>query len=877
MKNFLTLIGLFLIAQNLCAQLPETFDLDLNGWTVNNPNANWYHSDAGTALSHNWDNRPPINSPTNTAGSGAAVFNGDSLSAAGSTATVFTLTSPILAVGGLTNEKPGLIFNQYYKNFAGSARVEISTDGGMTWAIFPVNQSVGNFMETPPDDFVFLDISSVALNEPELQIRFAYEGAGGFWIIDDVDLVSNVAQFTPTFPPALADTLCAYAYPFHSDSEGGAYPPDELVVEYIDGTTAAERAAVRQIFQVTDYEYCECDTLELWKNPVVIEPTKVEIADADFPNEGADFNFPEGFNPMFNDCSATVSYGFAFQITDLCETYSPNFTERTTGGTGNSTMLAIRGGVGAGFTVPNINLLADSLYVFSFYGRVLPGTGFPDLEISVGGTPLDTVTLTTDGAAWGRYDVKLDVPTAGGGLISVSQINAGGVYALDDLCLAVYLLGDANIIDINGIKEKAKSCAKVEEIDKNYYNFDFTGEETPLVAVPDIFPTVPTVSAYTDEKVIAVLDTGMDYNFSEDNNTDIDLRARLYYNESNPCKQTDFIGYNFVDTLKTPYDDSRGGHGTHVAGIIEENIRLNPDPMSVCDYKIMPVKTHDTLGIGTLYRVSCGISYAAQRGADYVNASWGYYGEEKDILENVIRNAGDDFDLMVVCSAGNDTTDIGVQKHWPASLDLPKLISVAATADQATPALAAFSNFNDPAVHFGILGENTESAVPPHTLLADATKSGTSMAAPRLTAAAYLTQCHCTENDKNKVRSILRSMANNNGQLLNGTENGRFLDLENFVAALSAADCPVAITETDDTFDLRIFPNPTSDFLFAETDLPASENLFVRILDLTGRVYAEQKTDSSDFRVDVKDLPRGAYFLQIFGEKGQKSIGFVRL
>ncbi|MGK0364821.1 MAG: hypothetical protein ACI85O_001881 [Saprospiraceae bacterium] len=881
MKNLFAFFCFFLFLQSGFAQLPETFDNDLNSWTTNNPNSNWYHSTDGAAFSHNWDNRSPIVSITNNAMSGAAVFNGDSLSTTNPMPpTVFELTSPVYNVDGLTDEKPGLTFYQYFKNYEGNARVEVSADNGTNWTSFPVNQNVGNFMETLPNDFVFIDISTVMLSEPEMQVRFMYEGIGGFWIIDDIDLVSDVSLFTETYPPQLADTLCKYDYPFLTDDEGGAYIPNEVVVEYVDPTTAEERAAVREMFQITDFEYCECDTIELWKNPIVIEPTKVEITDSDFPNEGANFTFPAGFNAVYNDCISTNSYGFAFQMTDLCNSYDPNFFEHTDGGLGSSTMLAIRGGVGAGFTIPDVNLLPDSLYVLSFYSRVLTGTGFPDLEISVGGTPFDTVVVTTGGSAWGRYDVKLDIPTSGGGLISFSQLDAEGIYAIDDLYLSVYLLGDATIIDLNGIIEKTSTCAKVEEIDKNYYNFDFIDVATPPTVTPINFPTIdPLTTPYSNQKVIAVLDTGIDYEYDNNNGTNINLKEHLYYNQNNPCYLTDFVGHNFVDVLKAPYDDSRGGHGTHVAGIIEQNLRLNNFDSNNCDYKIMPVKTHDALGMGTLYRVSCGISYAAQRGANFINASWGYYGEEKEILENVIRNAGDGFDVMVVCSAGNDNIDIGIRNHWPSSLTLPKLITIAASTGGVSPALANFSNYSATHVHFGTLGENVDSSIPPQTLLSDASKSGTSMAAPRATAAALMTDCNCIPNEKEELIGILRTVAANETVDIGHVRYNYYFDTDDFVTDLINSNCLTTSPVSNYSLqpDLMLYPNPVTNELKLTAGFLNVENSTYQVVDITGKVKVTGIFSADTMTLDVHHFTKGTYYIQIIHQSSTWTLPFVKL
>jgi hypothetical protein len=64
---------------------------------------------------------------------------------------------------------------------------------------------------------------------------------------------------------------------------------------------------------------------------------------------------------------------------------------------------------------------------------------------------------------------------------------------------------------------------------------------------------------------------------------------------------------------------------------------------------------------------------------------------------------------------------------------------------------------------------------------------------------------------------------------------------------------------------ITFFPNPTSDFLYIETQLPEEPSLMA-ITDITGRVVY-QSTFSN--KIDVSHLPKGMYVLSVFSNARQ--------
>lgn len=265
-------------------------------------------------------------------------------------------------------------------------------------------------------------------------------------------------------------------------------------------------------------------------------------------------------------------------------------------------------------------------------------------------------------------------------------------------------------------------------------------------AMPQNF-TVKASSKKTDPITIAVLDTGIDFNYQDQTvggepqlvfwENDDPVNGREDENKDPFCLTDDIIGWDFVNNDNNPMDDH--SHGTHVSGIIAEQLRIHePD----INYQLMAVKVLDANGVGNTFDAICGILYATEKGAKVINASWGYYGASEKLLQRAIRYAGSN-GAIVVNSAGNERTDIAVTNYYPAEYSLlgqnniRTLLFVGALNQNGT--LWQSSNIRTEGVYQdGFLatpGENIQSLIPFH-LQANVSefKSGTSMAAPVMSA-----------------------------------------------------------------------------------------------------------------------------------------------
>ncbi|MFV0389055.1 MAG: S8 family serine peptidase [Pyrinomonadaceae bacterium] len=240
----------------------------------------------------------------------------------------------------------------------------------------------------------------------------------------------------------------------------------------------------------------------------------------------------------------------------------------------------------------------------------------------------------------------------------------------------------------------------------------------------------------TDEVVVAVLDSGVDYAHE-------DLVENIWFRPDNiPVYQDEELGviddehgYNAVENSGDPMDQN--GHGTHCAGVIgaRGNNEIGVSGIN-WQVQIMPLKFMGRGGFGTTKDAIEAINYAIERkkagiNVRVINASWGSTQYSK-ALEDSIRAAGKE-GILFVAAAGNNSTDNDKRAHYPSNYNLPNVVSVAAL--DRSDSLAGFSNYGAKTVHIAAPGKDILS-----TWLDNQYReaSGTSMAAPQVAGVAAL-------------------------------------------------------------------------------------------------------------------------------------------
>ncbi|HYE14610.1 MAG TPA: S8 family serine peptidase [Pyrinomonadaceae bacterium] len=256
------------------------------------------------------------------------------------------------------------------------------------------------------------------------------------------------------------------------------------------------------------------------------------------------------------------------------------------------------------------------------------------------------------------------------------------------------------------------------------------------------------VSTGSRDVVVAVVDTGVDYNHP-------DLTANMW---SAPAPFTVQIGgqtirceagthgFNAITRTCDPMDDH--SHGTHVAGTIGAGGNNGVGVVGVNQTaSMMGLKFLAADGSGTLadaldaldFAIQAKQAFAAIGGANVrvLSNSWGWSGQPSQALLDQINRAGEN-DMLFVAGAGNEGSDNNVVPFYPASYDAPNVVSVAATDNR--DALAYFSNYGAGRVHLAAPGVFILS-----TIVGGSYDwfSGTSMATPHVSGAAALVLSRC--------------------------------------------------------------------------------------------------------------------------------------
>jgi hypothetical protein len=240
----------------------STFAGGINGWTTQGlsssdpakaDSAIWYWSAAATAAGGAyWPTNPPrVAIPSPSKANGAMVFNSDLYDNAGIQGNFKAGKSPAPHSGVLTSPvidcstfgSVALQFYQYYRNFQSTTFVDVSNDGGANWTSFQVNQDIAVNAETRSilgQHIKFIDITSVAANQANVQIRFRFDGEYYFWIVDDIslwslpgnDLALNSHFYTPASYRTPQSQICTDTFVFSANlNNKGALAQTNVVLK----------------------------------------------------------------------------------------------------------------------------------------------------------------------------------------------------------------------------------------------------------------------------------------------------------------------------------------------------------------------------------------------------------------------------------------------------------------------------------------------------------------------------------------------------------------------------------------------------------------------------------------------------------------------
>ncbi|ALF54522.1 peptidase S8 [Nostoc piscinale CENA21] len=257
--------------------------------------------------------------------------------------------------------------------------------------------------------------------------------------------------------------------------------------------------------------------------------------------------------------------------------------------------------------------------------------------------------------------------------------------------------------------------------------------------------------------VVAVIDTGVDYNHE-------DLKNNIWTNTKEIAGNgidddgngyvDDVRGWNFVNNNNNTLDQN--GHGTHVSGTIAGEKNNYGVTGIAYNAKIMPVKVLNESGSGSYNAIANGIYYAVNNGANVINLSLGGNFSNRT-LQNAVEYANSK-GVVVVMAAGNDG---GSQPNYPARY--AKNTGIAVGAVDRNNNLANFSNRSgtNELAYVTAPGVDVYSTVPNNQY---ASYSGTSMATPHVAGVVALMLSANRSLTPTQVRQIITDTAGNNTQ-----------------------------------------------------------------------------------------------------------------
>lgn len=285
-----------------------------------------------------------------------------------------------------------------------------------------------------------------------------------------------------------------------------------------------------------------------------------------------------------------------------------------------------------------------------------------------------------------------------------------------------------------------------------------------------------------EEIIVAVVDTGVDYNHE-------DLRDVMWTNPGEiAANGIDDDGNGYIDDIhgiNTLVRDSSGNatvdmrdahsHGTHVSGSIGARQNNGTGVAGIAsNVKIMGIRTvpnsSDELDVDVIE----AFLYAAKMGAKVINCSFGKDKNEGGMaVSDTIEHIKTEYGVLVVAAAGNSSRNIDSRPTYPASFPNDSLLVVASTSSRG--ALSYFSNYGIQGVDVAAPGSSILSTVPNNRY---SSMSGTSMASPNTAGVAAEVLSHFPDLTPVQLRKVLMDSATKSSRYEGKVVSGGRVDLE---------------------------------------------------------------------------------------------------
>ncbi len=277
------------------------------------------------------------------------------------------------------------------------------------------------------------------------------------------------------------------------------------------------------------------------------------------------------------------------------------------------------------------------------------------------------------------------------------------------------------------------SGAAISAADNDFWNISMVGLDGFQKKIKD--------RNLNKEVIVAVLDTGISYSHSLLKNCILTSKAR-----------------SFVDGCSANEDALtriRTNHGTHVAGIIAKSTNL----LSV---KILPVRVLNSVNRGgSVSQLYSGIRYAVDCGAQVISMSIAGEGAGSEDI-NTIRNAvvyAIEHGVVVVASSGNGNKNIIEKNVVPAIISECIVVGAVNNKKQIWDSGSSGSNYGN-TVDVVAPGVSVLSSVLNNNYAAD---TGTSMAAPHVSAQAAMLKMVYPDYSAQQIEKLIQQTATDLG------------------------------------------------------------------------------------------------------------------
>ena len=386
---------------------------------------------------------------------------------------------------------------------------------------------------------------------------------------------------------------------------------------------------------------------------------------------------------------------------------------------------------------------------------------------------------------------------------------------------------------------------------------DIAGASTPMPLASEL-PSMAGVDIGAQEAwsiygngsrdvVVALIDTGVDtshpdlqgslwVNADEIPGNGIDDDGNGYIDDTN--------GWNFYANNNQLYAGTEDSHGTHAAGTIAAQSGNGIGISGIARagrVKVMVLKAlGGNSGLGSSLSVIQAIRYAEANGATICNLSLGTLSNDPALYETIAKSS-----MLFVAASGNNGMDTDVTPCYPASYNLDNVISVGNLTSNGM--LHTTSNYGVVSVDLAAPGTYILSTVPGSYGF----MSGTSMAAPMVTAAAAMVYTYYDTSSPADVKRTILSTTAPLPALQGKTATGGMLDL---AAALSVPREQM----TGAAFQLPSGPNAPQ-IVTSQLNMGETVMIAIRVTDADGdlctTVYNKGALTAEQFQGGANGIP----------------------